>query len=94
MVQFSSVTQSRPTLWELMVSRGEGWGQGMVRECGMDMHMAVFEMENKQDLLQHREPCSGLRGSRDGSGVGGEWVRVYIRLSPFTVQPKPSQHRY
>ena len=27
-----------------------------------------------------------------GEGLGGEWTHEYIRLSPFAVHLKPSQH--
>ena len=33
-----------------------------------------------------------LHGSLDGRGVGGEWIHVYVWLSPFTVRLKLSQH--
>ena len=45
------VTQSCLTLWELMVSRGEGWGEGMVREFGMDMHTLLLKWRTNKDLL-------------------------------------------
>ena len=41
--------------------------------------------------LQHREPCSILGGTLDGKGVWGEWIRVYVWLSPFAVHLKLSQ---
>ena len=31
-----------------MVSWGEEWGEGIVREFGMDVHMAIFKMYNQQ----------------------------------------------
>ena len=33
-----------------MVIRGEGWGEGIVRELGMDIgiHIAIFKMDNQQ----------------------------------------------
>ena len=33
-----------------------------------------------------------LRGSLDGREFGGEWVHVYVWLSPFAVHLKLSQH--
>ena len=36
--------------------------------------------------------CLVLFGSLDGSGFGGEWKHVYVRLSLFTVHLKLPQH--
>ena len=33
-----------------------------------------------------------LCGSVDGSRLGGEWIRVYVWLGPFTIHLKLSQH--
>ena len=32
---------------ELVVAGGEGWEEGTVRELGVDVHTAVFKMDNK-----------------------------------------------
>ena len=37
------------------------------------------------------ELCSVLCGSLDGCRVGGEWIHLYVWLSPFPVHLKPSQ---
>ena len=48
------------------------------------LHTAVFKMDNQQGpTVQHREVCSVLCGSLDGRGVWGEWIHVYVWLSPF-----------
>ena len=39
---------------ELMVPRREGWGEGIVRECGMDMYTHCYRLKwisNKYLLL-------------------------------------------
>ena len=54
---------------------------------------AIFKKDNQKSLtVQHRELCLMLCGSLDGKGVQGEWMHVYIRLSPFAVHLKLSQH--
>ena len=42
--------------------------------------------------VQHRGLCSVLRGSWMGGDFRGEWIHVYVRLSPFAVCLKLSQH--
>ena len=39
-----------------------------------------------------RELCSMLCGSLDRRGVWGEWIHVYVWLSPFALHLKLSQH--
>ena len=53
----------------------------MIRGFGMDMSIrtAVLIMDNQQGTpWQHVEICSMLYGTLDGSGVGGEWIHVYV----------------
>ena len=42
--------------------------------------------------VEHMELCSMLYDSLDGRGVWGEWIRVYVWLSPLAVDLKPSQN--
>ena len=61
---------------ELMVPRREGWGEGIVREFGVDMYTHCYRLKwitNKYLLLQHRELCLVLFGSLGGRGV---WKRM------------------
>ena len=66
-------------------------GNRKVRECGMDMDTQLYsKCRTKKDLLQHREPCSGLCGSLDGRGVWGRmgtcvWMAESLHSSPETV---------
>ena len=40
------------------------------REFGIHVHTAVFKIDNQQGpTVRHRELCSVLRGSLDGSGI-------------------------
>ena len=52
-------------------------------------------MNNQQGpTVEHMELYSMFCGNLDGRGFGGEWIHVYVWLSPFTVHLKPSQHCY
>ena len=78
---------------ELMVPRREGWGEGIVREFGVDMYTHCYRLKwitNKYLLLQHRELCSVLFGSLVGGEFGREWMLVYVWLSPFAAHLKLS----
>ena len=66
---------------------------GRDREFGMDIHTAVFKMDNQQGpTVKHKELCSMSCGSLDVKGVWGEWIHLYVWLSPFAVYLKVSQH--
>ena len=67
---------------------------GRDREFGMDIHTAVFKMDNQQGpTIQHRELCSMSCGSLDGRRrFGEEWIHVHVWLSPITIHLKLSQH--
>ena len=64
-------------------------GDGIVREFGIDIHTAVFKMDNQEGpTVQHMELMCKLCGSLDGRGVWGRMIHVYVWLSPFTVHLK------
>ena len=71
-----------------------GGGRDSYGVRGGHVHTAVFKMDNQQGpTAQHRELCSVLCGSLDWvGGLRGEWIRVYVWLSPFTIHLKLSQH--
>ena len=53
------------------------------------VYNALFKMDNQQETpVWHAGLHSVLRGSVKGRGVGEEWMRVYIWLSPFAVHLK------
>ena len=65
----------------------------MIREFGINIHTLLYlKWITNKEQVQHRELCSMVHGSLDGRGVWGEWIHVYIRLSPSTVHLKLSQH--
>ena len=54
------------------------------------VHGAIFKMGNQQrPAVQHKELCSGLRGSLEGRGFGGEGPRTRraesLHCSPETI---------
>ena len=56
----------------------------------MDRYILLyFKWITNRDLL---ELYSMICDSLNGRGVGGEWIHIYVWLSPFTVHLKVSQH--
>ena len=54
---------------------------GRDREFGMDIHTAVFKMDNQQGpTIQHRELCSMSCGSLDGRRVLGR-IDTCVRMA-------------
>ena len=65
---------------ELMVTSGEGWGKGRVREFGMDVYTLLYlKKDDQQDLLQSRGnsgQCYVVAWM--GREFGGEWIHVFV----------------
>ena len=61
------------------------------REFGIHIHTAVFKMDNEQGpTVQHRQLCSVLPGSLDGSGI---WERYRSdQISPSVVSDTLRPH--
>ena len=77
---------SRTNLW---LPGGRMGGEGTWGVWDGHVHAAVFKMENQQGpTVWHRGLCSMLWGSLDGRGAWGEWIHVYLQLSPFPVHLK------
>ena len=69
-----------------MISKGEEWEEGIVREFGMDT-AHIFKMDNQQGpTAQHREHCSMLCGSLGGRGVWGR-MDTRIRMAESLCYP-------
>ena len=47
---------------------------------------------NKEPLYSTGNSAQGDVPAWMGGEVGGEWIHVHARLSPFTVHLRPSQH--
>ena len=64
----------------------EGWAEGIVKEFGK-------VMDNQRGLLYSTWiPAQCYAAAWMGRDFGGEWIRVYVWLSPFTIHLKLSQH--
>ena len=65
-------------------------GEGTVRECGVDMYTLIYlKWITNKDLrysMWNSAQCpvaTWMRGE-----CGGEWIHVYVWLSPFSVHLK------
>ena len=68
-------------------------GEGIVREFGMDMYTLLYlkRISNKGLLRSTGNSARCYVTAWMGGEFGGEWVHVYVWLSPFAVHLKLSQ---
>ena len=73
---------------------GEGLGEGIVREFGMDRYalLCLKWITNKVLLKSTWNSAQCYGAAWMGGEFGEEWIHVYAWLSPFTVHLKLSQH--
>ena len=73
---------------------GEGWREGVVREFGIDIYTLLhFKWITNKDLLYSPgNSAQCYMADWTGGEFGGEWIHVYVWLSPFDVHPRLSQH--
>ena len=66
---------------------------GIVREFGMDRYtlLCLKWITNKVLLKSTWNSAQCYVAARMGGEFGGEWIHVYVRLSPFTVHLKLSK---
>ena len=82
----------------LTVSSGKDVGGRMggwtVREFGMDMCTGLYLrwITNKDLLCNTQNPAQCYVAAWMGGEFRGEWIHVYVWLSPLTAHLKPSQH--
>ena len=64
----------------------------MFREFGVVMYSLLYlKWTNNEDLpYRTRNSAQCYVASCTGGKFGGEWVHVYVQLSPFTAQLKVS----
>ena len=77
-----------------MVTKGEGWGEGIVREFGMDMNTLLHLkwITNRGLLNSTGDSAQCYAAAWMGGEFGGEWIHVYAWLNSFHVHLKLSQH--
>ena len=70
------------------------WGEGIVREFGMDMYTLLYlKLVNIKDLMYSTENSAQCYvAAWMGGQLERKWIHVYVWLSPFTVHLKLSQH--
>ena len=68
--------------------------EGTVREFGMDMYTLLYlKWITNEDLLDSTgNSAQCYVAAWVGGESGGEWIHVYVWLSPFAVHLKLSQH--
>ena len=75
---------------EIMVGRSRG--EGIVREFGMNMYTLLYLkwITNKDPLYSTWNSAQCYVTAWMGKEFGGEWIHVYVWLSPFAVYLKLS----
>ena len=66
---------------------GEGKGEGIIKECGMDMYTLLYLkwIANKDLLYSIGDSVQCYVAAWIGRVFGREWIHVYVWLSPFGV---------
>ena len=75
----------------MVAGAGEGGcGEGIVREFGMDMStlLCLRWIINKDLLYNTRNSAQCFVAAWMGGQTGGEWIHVYVWLSPFNCSPE------
>ena len=79
--------------------RGEGWGEGIVREFGMGTYTLLYlkcitnNIYYMLDLLYSTwNSAQCYVAAWMGGGFRGEWIHVDVWLNPFAIHLKLSQH--
>ena len=69
-------------------------GEGTVREFGMDTYTRLHlkQISNKDLLYGTGNSAQGYVAACVAGEFGGEWVHVYVWLSPSAIHLKLSQH--
>ena len=76
-----------------MVARGKAGERDSQGVCDGHVHTAIFKMDNQKDLLHstgNSAQCYVTTWMEQE--FGGEWIRVYVWLSPFAIHLKLPQH--
>ena len=70
------------------------WEEGIVTDFGKVMYTLLYLkwITNKDLLYSTRNSAQCHVAAWMGGEFGGEWIHVYVWLSPFPVHLKPSQY--
>ena len=65
-------------------------GEGIVKEFGIDMYTLLYlkSITNKDLLYSIRNSALRYAAAWMGGDFGGEWIHVYVWLSPFAATPE------
>ena len=79
---------------KLIITRGQGCGEGIVWEFGIDMYTLLYlkQITNKDLLYSMGNSAQCYVAAWMRGEFGGEWILVYVWLNPFVVHLKLSQH--
>ena len=78
-----------------MVSGVENrWEKGIVGEFEVDIHtlLCLKWITSKDQLYSTGDSAQCYVAAWVGGETGGEWIHVYVCLSPFAVHLKLSKH--
>ena len=77
-----------------MVTGGEGWGKGRIREFGMDMYTLLYLkwITNKDRLYSTWNFASCYAAAWMEGEFGGEWIHIYVCEQSVHCSLKLSQH--
>ena len=87
------IEEIKEALWglQLMVTRGEGCREGIVREFGMDVYTLLYsKWITDRAYCMAQGPLLKVMW-QPGGEFGEEWIHVYVWLSPFAVHLRLSQ---
>jgi len=72
-----------------MVAQGEGWGEGIVSELGMDMCTLLYLkwIINKDLLYSTWDSAKCYVEAWMGGEFGAEWIRACVWLTPSLLTP-------
>ena len=86
----NELTKQAHRLWK----QNYCWGEGRVREFGMDMYTLLYLkwITNKDLLYSTWNSVQRYVAACMGGEFWGEWIHVYVWLSPFSGHLKLWQH--
>ena len=93
MIQIYLFTKQKQT-HRLRDLKGEGWGEGIVREFAIDMYMLLYLkwITNKDLLYSTGNSAQCYVAAWMGGNFKEKWIHVYIWLSHSAVHPKLLQY--